>query len=200
MFGGLRLPKCPSKWLCLWLDPLTFTNPRSALCSADFISPEGFHLVNAQTGLWTVSSIKGRELYLSTYVPTVCANSWPSSALLFGFVLALESLFPSTDGFAGPGSCLVLNPKALVHFLHSDDFGWRYHVALGPTSFPTLLINALTGKVRTEPRWSPFQSALDRCSRPRKRYATPSDKINAPPIATSTKSLRGMNRGKRWEL
>jgi len=55
----------------------------------------------------------------------------------------------STDGFAGPESCLLsrANPKALAHFLHSDDFGWRYHVALGPTSFPTLLINAGTGEV-----------------------------------------------------
>lgn len=30
---------------------------------------------------------------------------------LFVFVLALESLFPSTDGLAGPGSCLVLIPR-----------------------------------------------------------------------------------------
>lgn len=62
-----------------------------------------------------------------------------------------------------------------------------------------LLVNAETGKVRSEPRCA-FQSALDRCSRPRKRYAAPSDKINAPATATSTKSLRGMNGGKRWEL
>ena len=55
------------------------------------------------------------------------------------------------------------------------------------------LVNALTGKVRTEPRWSPFQLALDRRSRPRKRYATPSDKINALPTATFTKSPRGMS-------